>query len=590
MQWYDSSRLFLSRLWEQTSLTASLFDLSITNCLQHHATLASGYISKYTDDLNRYLGSYPPWQLVLFTVFALLLLLKALAVVENLVVRVREKGVLYTLAAIVFDLPIIRGIVEQQQSESIAKLRASIKRQRATSGGDGGGADTIISLPREGISASSLKARMGRRASKDIWSGNKMSGCIYMAGKAHQTLLNEVYKMFTLTNPLHSDAFPSVRKMEAEVVAMTASLLGGGPAGDPGVCGAMTGGGSESILTAVLASRNYMAARRGVTQPEMIIAESAHAAYFKAAEYFGIRLIRLPVDKEHLKLSARQVARGIRRNTILVVASAPGFPHGVMDDVEGIAAVCRRRGVLLHVDCCLGGFFLPFARDLGCRIPPSDFSVPGVTSMSIDTHKFGQSHKGTSVVLYRSADIRRFQYTQVTEWTGGLYISPGFAGSRSGALIATAWASLMHLGRTGFMEATANMLDLSHKFQEGIASIAGLEVMGEPIMSVVAFKSSHPKVNIWEVNDLMSARGWHLNALQRPPAVHMCFTPAHGPHVVAELLKDLKECVQLVLEHSKDGARNEEGVAPLYGQASMIPDRRIVGRFLSAYQDMMLEL
>lgn len=368
---------------------------------------------------------------------------------------------------------------------------------------------------------------------------------------------------------------------------MTAALLGGGPAGDPRVCGAMTSGGTESILSAVKTARDYMAATRGISDaPEMVVAESAHAAFIKAAEYFKIRLVRVPVGPD-FRLSGRAVARALSRRTVLVVASAPGFPHGVMDHVEDIAEVCRRAGVPLHVDACLGGFVLPFARDLGHPIPPFDFSVPGVTSMSVDTHKFGQAHKGTSVVLYRCPEVRRFQYTQVTEWTGGLYISPGFAGSRSGALIATAWAAMVHLGRDGYVAAARGVMAAAAQFAAGVAAIDGLEVVGAPEMCVVAFRSVEPGLNIYTVNDLLSARGWHLNALQRPAALHVCFTAAHSPAAVAELVQDLGECVAGVRAHPGGGAA--DGMAPLYGMAATVPDRRIVGNFLVAYQDILLE-
>lgn len=179
---------------------------------------------------------------------------------------------------------------------------------------------------------------------------------------------------------------------------------------------------------------------------------------------------------------------------MLVVASAPGFPHGVVDDVPGIAGAAAARGVPCHVDCCLGGFVLPFARRLGRRVPDFDFSVPGVTSMSADTHKFGQGHKGSSVVLYRGAARRRCQYTSITDWTGGLYISPGFAGSRSGAVIATAWTALVHLGEDGYLAATAAILDVADAFRRGLRDVPGVQVLGKPEASVVAFKSTDPCV------------------------------------------------------------------------------------------------
>eukprot|EP00878_Enallax_costatus_P033408 GHUV01036837.1.p1 GENE.GHUV01036837.1~~GHUV01036837.1.p1 ORF type:complete len:313 (+),score=53.53 GHUV01036837.1:569-1507(+) len=255
-------------------------------------------------------------------------------------------------------------------------------------------------------------------------------GVVYISNEAHKELLDETYALFSWTNPLHADVFPSVRQMEAEVVAMTAAMMNGGPnTSAPDACGAMSSGGTESILLAVKAARDYMAAHKGIRHPEMVVGVSAHAAYWKAAEYFNIKLVQAPLGPDY-RLHGSTVARYITRNTVLVVASAPGFPHGVVDDVAGIATAARKRGVLCHVDACLGGFLLPFVERLGYEVPLFDFRVPGVTSMSVDTHKFGMAHKGTSVILYRSPNIRRHQFTAITDWTGGLYISPSMAGSR----------------------------------------------------------------------------------------------------------------------------------------------------------------
>lgn len=539
--------------------------------LQHAATA-----------VNQRLQSVEAWQLVLLTAVATLLLARAWRALRAAQRTWADKGWRQVVSGFVADLPGVRGVVRREQEKLVAKIRADLLAK------GGSGAAPLRALPREGTTAAEVKQRLRYKEQEDVRfqdGDSHLSGTVYMAGSVHKALLNEVYNMFSLTNPMHADVFPSVRKMEGEVVAMTASLLGGGPGGDPGVCGTMTSGGTESILSAVKAARDYMAATRGVRRPEMVVAVSAHAAFVKAAEYFGIRLVRLPVGADH-RLSPRAVAAALTRNTVLAVASAPSFPHGVVDHVGGIAAACAARGVPLHVDCCLGGFVLPFARRLGYPVPPFDFSVPGVTSISVDTHKFGMAHKGTSVVLYRSKEIRRHQYTSITDWTGGLYISPGFAGSRSGALIATAWAALVHLGEEGYMRITEGMMSAAKQFQQGVAEIEGLEVMGAPEMCVVAIKSTRSDLDIYRVNDLLSKRGWHLNALQRPAAVHICFTAAHSAAAVECLLRDLREAVAQVLADPKGGG---EGSAPLYGMAAVIPDRRIVAHFLQAYQDTLLE-
>ncbi|EFN56217.1 hypothetical protein CHLNCDRAFT_144988 [Chlorella variabilis] len=515
---------------------------------------------------NQQLTALEAWQVVLATVVATLVAARLLRAFRAAVRTVQDKGWRQVVAGFVLDLPLVRGRVAQQQAALAAKIREDLRKKAAA----GGAPPALRALPKAGSAPNDVKRQLKYKEGEDMRftdGDSRVSGTVYMAGALHKQLLAEAYSMFALTNPMHSDVFPSVRKMEGEVVAMTASILGGGPAGNPSVCGSMTSGGTESILTAVKASRDYMAATRGITQPEMVVA------------YFKIRLIRLPVGRD-FRLSAAAVRSAVGPNTVLVAASAPGFPHGLVDHVEEIAKVTRRRGIPLHVDCCLGGFVLPFARKLGHRVPPFDFSVQGVTSMSVDTHKFGMAHKGTSVVLYRSKDIRRHQYTSITDWTGGLYISPGFAGSRSGALIATAWAALVHLGEEGYLAATDAMMRAAQRFVAGVQAIEGIEVVGEPEMTVVA------ALDIYKVNDLLSQRGWHLNALQRPAALHICLTAAHSPAIVDLLLRDLREAVQAALQDPKAGG---DGMAPLYGMAAAVPDRRVVSQFLTAYQDALLE-
>ncbi|KXZ51445.1 hypothetical protein GPECTOR_12g408 [Gonium pectorale] len=468
------------------------------------------------------------------------------------------------------------------------------------------GCEPLTVLPSAGSPAQAVLAKLQQRAAADVKLSDGpslLSGAVYMpAVGEHRSLLDAAHSLFSLTNPLHADVFPSVRQMEAEVVAMTAGLLGGGPGGaNPNVCGAMTSGGTESILSAVKASRDFVAARRGITQPEMIIGVSAHAAYWKAAEYFKIKLHVVPVGRD-FRLHASSVRRRLNRNTVLVVASAPGFPHGLVDDVKGIAQLAARAGICCHVDACLGGFVLPFVRQLGGRVPPFDFSVRGVTSMSVDTHKFGMAHKGTSVVLYASPQLRARQYTRVTEWSGGLYISPGIAGSRPGALIASAWASLLHLGADGLRSATREIMAARDTLVSGIVTqVPELEVIGEPDMGVVAFRaaapaaaaaptrgSAAPPVNVYVLGDWLTERGWHLNALQAPPALHFCFT-AMNARAAPALVAALRAGVDALLaDPGAAAAAAKSGSAPVYGMSNVSPDRGMVGEFLVAYQDVML--
>ncbi|XP_038714253.1 sphingosine-1-phosphate lyase isoform X2 [Tripterygium wilfordii] len=310
----------------------------------------------------------------------------------------------------------------------------------------------------------------------------------------------------------------------------------------------------------------------------MIIPESAHSAYDKAAQYFNIKLWRVPVNKE-FQADVKAIRRRINRNTILIVGSAPGFPHGIIDPIEELGELAFSSGICLHVDLCLGGFVLPFARKLGFPIPPIDFSVKGVTSISVDVHKYGLAPKGTSVVLYRNHDIRKHQFVAVTEWSGGLYVSPTMAGSRPGSLIAGAWAAMISLGEEGYLENTKAIMEVSKKIEKGIKDIPELHVIGKPDMTIVAFGSN--TIDIFEVNDILSSKGWHLNALQRPNSIHICVTLQHVP-VIEGFLRDLEESVQKVKENP--GPLNG-GLAPIYGAAGRMPDRGMVSELLVNYMD-----
>ncbi|MBI5309544.1 MAG: aspartate aminotransferase family protein, partial [Actinobacteria bacterium] len=269
-------------------------------------------------------------------------------------------------------------------------------------------------------------------------------------------------------------------------------------------------------------------------------------------------------------------------NTIALVGSAPGFPHGLIDPIEELSSIALKRGIGFHTDGCLGGFVLPWATKLGYDVPPFDFRLPGVTSMSCDTHKYGYAAKGTSVVLYRDNELRHNQYFTATEWPGGIYASPTFAGSRPGALSAACWAALVSVGEEGYMRATKAILETAAEIKAGLREFPELEVFGDPLFCV-AFQSVDDEIDIFRVLDAMSERRWSLNGLHHPPAVHICTTLRHTqPGVAAQFLSDLREAVDEVrAEPSKEG-----GMAPLYGMAATLPERGVVSDFLKFYMDM----
>ncbi len=316
----------------------------------------------------------------------------------------------------------------------------------------------------------------------------------------------------------------------------------------------------------------------------MVIPDSAHVAFDKAAHYFGYKQIRVPVGADY-RADVDAMARAVTRRTAVVVGSAPGFPHGVIDPIPQLSDMARERGVGFHTDACLGGFVLPWARKLGHTIPDFDFSLRGVTSMSADTHKYGYAAKGTSVVLYRGRELRHNQYFVAVNWPGGLYYSPTMAGSRPGALLATAWAAMLSMGETGYEDATRQILATGAAIRDGIAAIPELRVLGDPLW-VIAFTSD--EVNIYEVMAQMARRGWSLNGLHRPPAVHIALTLRHTePGVADKFLADLRDAVAAA---KAVGGEAETGAAPMYGMAATFPVRRAIGELLKRYIDKLYEV
>jgi glutamate/tyrosine decarboxylase-like PLP-dependent enzyme len=433
-------------------------------------------------------------------------------------------------------------------------------------------------LPPHGRDRAEVLDELTRLAEEERsrWEGGYASGAVYHGGREHIDFLNRVYALYSQGNPLHADLWPSISKFEAEVVAMTSGMLHG----DPGF-GTVTSGGTESILLAMRTYRDDARALRGVTEPEVVLPTTAHAAFDKAGQYFGIRLVRVGV-RDDMRADVAEVRSAITDRTIAVVGSAVSFPHGVADPIDEMAAIAAEHGVGMHTDACLGGFVLPWAERLGYPVAPFDFRVPGVTSISCDTHKFGFAAKGTSVLLWRDAESRERQYYTTTDWPGGLYFSPTFAGSRPGALSAQAWAALVTLGEAGYLDATGRVLEAAARLREGVAGLPGLRVLGEPLW-VIAFASTTDDVNIYDVLDRMAQKGWSLNGLQRPAAVHICVTLRHtAPGIVDRFLDDLRECV--------DGAAEQPGtglLAPVYGLAAVPETEGEADDILRTYCDVL---
>ena len=421
------------------------------------------------------------------------------------------------------------------------------------------------------------------------WKDGYVSGAVYHGDENHIDFLNTIYAVNSQSNPLHSDLWPSTTKFEAEVVAMTAHMLNAGrvsedPESQDAVCGVISSGGTESILLAMKTYRDWAKDVKGITQPEMIVPTTAHAAFDKAAQYFNIKIIRIPVGAD-FKADVTRTEEALTDNTIVLVGSAPAFPHGTIDPIEQLSELARKNNIGFHTDACLGGFILPWATKLGYGIPPFDFRLPGVTSISIDTHKYGYAAKGSSVILYRNPNLRNYQFYTITDWPGGLYFSPTFAGSRPGALIATAWAAMVAIGEQGYIQIAERILETGDKIKHGIMEIPELYILGDPLWDI-AFSSK--TLDIYKIMDYMTERNWNLNGLQHPAAVHICLTHRHTqPGLADKFIADLKIAVQQVAQNPD---QETAGMGRLYGLAAQIPDKAMVDGFLRAYIDMLYKV
>ncbi len=390
-------------------------------------------------------------------------------------------------------------------------------------------------LPTQGRSKTEVLDTMQAARDKDVrWREGRVFSLVFNAGDEVSDVLKDAYTLFFSENGLNPTAFPSLKKFETEVVAMVAALLGG----DANAVGNMTTGGTESLLMAVLTAREYArAVKSHITAPDMVLPASAHPAFEKAAHYFGVKSIRVPVRAD-FRADVAAMEQAITPNTILMVGSAPSYPQGVVDPIRELAQAALRHNVLFHTDACVGGMLLPFVRKLGYPVPDFDFSIPGVTSISADLHKYGYAAKGASVILYRNSDLRRHQYFAYTDWSGGIYVSPSMTGTRPGGPIAAAWALLNYLGEAGYLKLTDQVMQTVIKLRDGINAIDGLRVLSDPEMSVMAIGSE--SLDVYEVGDELTARGWHLDRQQFPPSLHLTVSPYHAT-VADAFLGDLGE-------------------------------------------------
>ncbi|MGH9139194.1 MAG: pyridoxal phosphate-dependent decarboxylase family protein [Acidimicrobiales bacterium] len=419
-------------------------------------------------------------------------------------------------------------------------------------------------MPRAGRSADAVADDLDALAATDRdFRGGRTFGLVYHARHDVEAVVAAAHDRFVWHNALNPDAFPSLRAMTADVVSTTAWLLSGGAVGEEGAvdgepAGFLTSGGTESLLMAVKAAKVHERRERGITRPNIVVPLSAHAAFDKAGDYFGVEVRRVDVAPD-FRADVDAMADACDDSTVLMVGSAPQFPQGVIDPIPELATIALDRGVGCHVDACFGGFVLPFLEVANLVQRPWDFRLPGVTSISADAHKYGYAPKGISVIVHRSKERRRDQTFVFDGWLGGFYASPGIQGARPGGPIAAAWAAMQYLGVIGFVELSMLAFRAREQLAAGISAIGGLTVLGEPDVTCLAITAAPDDAtapDVFAVADDLGELGWHLDRQHPPEALHLTCSPVHGDNdgaVVDELLADLRHVlVQLGDGHTTD--------------------------------------
>ena len=413
-------------------------------------------------------------------------------------------------------------------------------------------------LPERGMARQEVLDELRAMANEEdaFWETGKCSGTMYCGDHDHYNFMNEAFGLFAHVNVLQRDMCPSATKFEAEIISMTLDLQHGdaAAAATDSPCGLVTTGGTGSILHAILAYREHAAQTRGVVRPNVIKPETAHPAFDTACHLFGVELRRAPVDPVSTQVDVGWVKDHMDDQTVALIGSACNYGYGTVDPVAELSDLALERGVGLHVDGCLGGFILPFGQELGYDIPVFDYRVPGVTSISADTHKYGYAFKGSSVLTFRSKEIRNAQYFYLTDWSGGKYTSPGMEGSRSGGIIAATWAAMVQLGHDGYLNYARQIFETSFAMQAAVRSHPELRMMGAPTF---LFSFTSDEFDVYHVNDFMRARGWRFNGQQYPNALHMAVTrPQTQPGVAEAFAADLADGVAYAKEHASEAPKS----------------------------------
>lgn len=398
----------------------------------------------------------------------------------------------------------------------------------------------MTSIPEKGRPWAELKGELEASKADDYsWRDGRMAVYYYFLDDELMRVQQEAYTAFWTENNLGQRAFPSLKKLEDEVVAMALDLL----KAPPSAGAAFTSGGSESIFLAVLAARNKARAERGIERPTIVLPRTAHPTFDRAAHYLGVRVVRVPTTRNDLRADVGAIERALTPDTVMIVGSAPNYPFGVFDPIAELGRLAERHGLWLHVDACVGGFLAPWVRKLGYDIPPFEFDVPGVSSMSADLHKYGMTAKGASLMLVRDKAWQKYHSFEFDNWERGKYAAMTTQGSRPGGAVAAAWAVMNYLGADGYLRVARQIMTTKERLVEGIAAISGLAVVEPHELCIFVYHSVDPNLDIGAVADAMGRRGWLIGRQSEPPGIHLALNPNHD-RIVEPYLADLRASVE----------------------------------------------
>ena len=458
------------------------------------------------------------------------------------------------LAELLYLIPYFNNTIKQELKLQSNKLETSLMNYSYKN---------YDELPYIPVSVENLNKKLDvfKVETKDTQS-KLISGVVYSHNDIDDKVC-EFYKRFSKTNPLHADLYPSIRMMEIDIINICKSLY----CADDKACGSLTSGGTESIVLACFAYRDYCKEKFNVENPNIIGFTTIHPAFDKACHYFNIKLIKVKNVKE--------MKSNINGNTICLVASAPDYPYGIVDPIREVNKLAVTYSKNFHVDACMGGFLLPFLDEFSYI----NFKLKGISSISMDTHKYGYAPKGSSVLLFKDANIKKYQHFINKEWCGGVYATPTILGSKSGGIIAGTWASLLLRGKSEFNNYSKKINENLKFLVNKIKSIDNINIVGNPKLNIIAVASD--KLNMYLIINKMKQKGWSLSVMQNPPAFHFCVTDVHTREICERLYNDLLDCTNEVSK--SDNNDKLEGTLAIYGAENNLEKGLFIDEIINDY-------